>query len=73
MLVDNPNFVINSVSINNEIMTVAFTVNTVVTANLILMSPEQTEQTGVFTFTIANSENITSNFAFIVTVVNVYP
>lgn len=72
--VDNPNFTINSYSLNNNILTINFTVNTSSLSNeLSITQFEQTQEVGTFTFAVANGTGAVVALGFTMTVVTVYP
>lgn len=79
--VNNPNFVINDVNINHavtpNVLSITFTVMNDLTsinrrANF-LAALEQTQEVGLFEFSVVNADGIVVNMAFLVTIVNVYP
>ena len=76
--VNNPNFVItNYTLVNNNgyaILTIYFTVQTTVAnGNINAALVEDTEEQGLFTFSMRNERGLVVNFAFLVTVITIYP
>lgn len=72
---NNPNFIINSATVNNDIVEINFTVqtNSAFKGQFSQLRLEQTQETGIVTFSIANGVGIIANFAFVATIVSVYP
>ena len=77
VIVDNPNFIINSVEISQNKLIIIFTVNTVLTTAseeiTTLSIVEDTEQRGLFTVVIQNSAGLLVTLAFLVSITNIYP
>jgi spore coat protein Z len=76
--VNNPNFVItNYTLVNNNgyaILTIYFTVQTTVAnGNINAALVEDTEEQGLFPFSMRNERGLVVNFAFLVTVITIYP
>jgi len=77
--VDNPQFIINNYTlVNNDgcaLLTIDFTVQTdlIATEYISLALVENTEQQGLFKFSIENENGLIVNFAFLMTVITTYP
>ncbi len=80
--VDNPQFIINNYTLVNNnsyaLLTIDFTVQTGLTTfeaaeYISLALLENTEQQGLFTFSIENSDGLIVDFAFLMTVITIYP
>ncbi|MDD3392997.1 MAG: CotY/CotZ family spore coat protein, partial [Bacilli bacterium] len=71
--VNNPNFIIDSYTlINNNgyaLLTINFTLQTVLDKNISLALLENSEEQGLFTFAIENEDGLIINFAFLMTVI----
>lgn len=77
--VNNPQFIINNYELVNNnayaLLTIDFTVQTgLVAAEYISLALlENTEQQGLFTFSIVNDDGLIIDFAFLMTVITIYP